>query len=94
MSDLRRWLTTYKGLSPWPSSVDGWLKGAKRLQTLYREAAIEAANEIGAWDLAERMLTPPDGAFPADSYFAELNRRRPGAGDLARRRAHQRLRRE
>jgi hypothetical protein len=92
LSDLRRWLTTYKGVSPWPTTVAGWLEGAWEMQGHLRDAAIEVADEIGAPDLVERMRAEPAQSFPADRYLAELNERRRGAGDDAVKRAGRRLR--
>ena len=92
LSDLRRWLTRYKGVSPWPTTVEGWLDGARGMQALTRDAPIEVADEIGAEDLAERMRAESVTSFPADRYLAELNQRQRGAGDDAVKRAGRRLR--
>jgi hypothetical protein len=85
-------LTTYKGVSPWPRTVDGWIEGAREMQAHRWDAAIEVADEIGAQDLADRMRAEPVRTFPADRYQAELDRRQPGAGDLASKRAGTKLR--
>lgn len=92
LTDFWRWLTKYKGLSPWPTTVEGWLVGARSLQAHLQQSAIDVAEEIGAKDLAERMQAEPVSTFPASEYLAELNQRRQGAGDLAYKRAGRKLR--
>ena len=94
---LWRWLSTYEGLTRWPTTPEAWLDAARDIQTRLRAAAIEVAADIGAQDLAERMRLEPAEIFPAADYLVELNKRQPGAANrahrLARRmRDHKRLR--
>src|SRR5213080_1065407 len=91
LSDLWRWLTKYKGMRPWPRTAEGWIAGARKMQALRRDAAIEVADEIGARDLADQMRAEPASTFPADRYLDELNRRQRGAGDDAAKRAGRRM---
>jgi hypothetical protein len=82
---LWRWLTTYDGLTRWPTTPEAWLHAARDFQTRARKAAIEIAEDIGAQDLVERMRSEPVQTFPAAEYLQELNQRQPGAGSRAHR---------
>jgi hypothetical protein len=76
-----RWITIRS--SRWPTTAEGWAEGEEEVSRRIRTAAIEVAEEIGEFGLADEMRAQGEVLFPAAEYLQELNKRSKNAGNRA-----------